>query len=140
MIQWGPWIVQKSIVWLINSSKNKLNSEIIFIYNPNPNARVASVWKLRFAYFPAEAFFLWVPCTVHETHKYLHLVTFKKKKKISLTVLFTHLKIILLQYFQFLVFNNKQYPNRSLIVLSLKIFCGRKELQLFLSHWYARYL
>ena len=29
----------KSAVRPMNSSKNKLNSEIIFIYNPNPNAR-----------------------------------------------------------------------------------------------------
>ena len=35
--------------------------------------------------------------------------------KLSPTVLFTYLKIILLQYFQFLVFNNKQYPNRPLM-------------------------
>ena len=32
--------------------------------------------------------------------------------KLGLTALFTHLKIILLQYFQFSVFNNKQYLNR----------------------------
>ena len=31
--------------------------------------------------------------------------------KLSLTVLFTYLKIILLQCFYFLVFNNKRYPN-----------------------------
>ena len=41
----------------------------------------------------------WVPCTVHGTHKSLYLVTFSLK--IGLMVLFTHLKIILLQYFQF---------------------------------------
>ena len=34
--------------------------------------------------------------------------------KISLTVLFTYLKIILLQCFQFSVFSSKWYPNRSL--------------------------
>ena len=35
--------------------------------------------------------------------------------------LFTYLKIILLQCFQFLNFNNKRYPNRSLVYLSLTI-------------------
>ena len=38
----------------------------------------------------------------------------KKTLKLDLTVLFTYLKIILLQYFQFSVFNNKRYPNRPL--------------------------
>ena len=40
---------------------------------------------------------------------------FYKKKttlKLSPTVVFTHLKIILLQYFQFSIFNNKRCPNR----------------------------
>ena len=41
--------------------------------------------------------------TVHKTHKLHFLVTFLLK--MSLTVLFTYLKIILLQYFQFSVFN-----------------------------------
>ena len=30
----------------INSKKNKLNSEIILIYNSFPNARLTSVWIL----------------------------------------------------------------------------------------------
>ena len=41
--------------------------------------------------------------------------TFKKKKttlKLGPTVVFTHLKIILPQYFQFSIFSNKRYPNR----------------------------
>ena len=41
--------------------------------------------------------------------------TFLKKKtilKLDSTVFFTHLKIILLQYFQFSVFSNKRYPNK----------------------------
>ena len=37
-------------------------------------------------------------CTIHETHN--HFIQ-KKKLKMSPTILFTHLKIILLQYFQF---------------------------------------
>ena len=43
-------------------------------------------------------------------------IFFKEKKTLKLgpTVLFTHLKIILLQCFQFSVFDNKQYPNRPL--------------------------
>ena len=41
----------------------------------------------------------WVPCAVHETHKPLFSIKFLLKMD-SMT-LFTHLKIILLQYFQF---------------------------------------
>ena len=33
-------IISKNIVGLINSSKNKLNSKIILIFHPNPNARI----------------------------------------------------------------------------------------------------
>ena len=43
--------------------------------------------------------FQWVSYTVHGIHKLLFLT--KLLLKISLTALFTHLKIILLQYFQF---------------------------------------
>ena len=45
---------------------------------------------------------------------------FSKKKTLKLgpTILFTHLKIILLQCFQFSVFNNKQYLNRLFIFIS----------------------
>ena len=47
---------------------------------------------------------LFIQCshTVHGTHS--HFIQ-KKKIKNGSTTLFTHLKIILLQYFQFLVFN-----------------------------------
>ena len=45
----------------------------------------------------------WVLCTVYETHKSHFSATFLLK--IGLIVLFTHLKIILLQYFQFSIFN-----------------------------------
>ena len=52
---------------------------------------------------------LWTvhPCTVHESYKLHFLVTFSLK--MGLTALFTHLKIILLN-FQFQ--QNKFYPNR----------------------------
>ena len=46
-------------------------------------------------------FFLQVSCTVHEIHKYHIQQLFFVK--LGLIVLFTHLKIILLQYFQFSV-------------------------------------
>ena len=42
----------------------------------------------------------WVSCTVHRTHKFLFST--KLLLKIGLTVLFTHLKITLLQCFQIL--------------------------------------
>ena len=49
--------------------------------------------------------FLWTMhlCTVHKSHQLHFLSTFSLK--LSLTVLFTYLKIILLQYFQFSIFN-----------------------------------
>ena len=55
--------------------------------------------------------------TVHALLKGPTTTLLRKKKilKIGLTALFTHLKIILLQCFQFSVFNfqqNKLYPNR----------------------------
>ena len=28
----------------MNNSKNKLNSEIVFIFHPNPNAHLGSIW------------------------------------------------------------------------------------------------
>ena len=49
---------------------------------------------------------MWVSCTVHEIHKLHFLAIFSLK--IGFTALFTHLKIILLQYFQFQ--KNKFYP------------------------------
>ena len=63
------------------------------------------VWKQLIT--PASFFFFlrntvtiqWVPCAVHETHKSLFSINFLLKMD-SMT-LFTHLKIILLQYFQF---------------------------------------
>ena len=41
--------------------------------------------------------FVWVPCTIHGTYKYFFLA--KTTLKLDLMALFTHLKIILLQYF-----------------------------------------
>ena len=46
-------------------------------------------------------------CTVHKT--YNHFILKKKKLKIGPTALFTHLKIILLQCFQFSVFSKISY-------------------------------
>ena len=48
----------------------------------------------------SEVLFQWVLCIVYETYK--PLLSTKLSLKMSLTALFTHLKIILLQYFQFL--------------------------------------
>ena len=51
----------------------------------------------------SHAFFVSVQCTVHGTRKYRFQYIFFLK--LDFIVLFTHLKIILLQYFQFLVFS-----------------------------------
>ena len=51
--------------------------------------------------------FVWVLCTVYETRKYIFLT--KTTLKLGSTILFTHLKIILLQCFQFSVINSVQH-------------------------------
>ena len=53
-----------------------------------------------------------VSYTIHETHKYRSQ---QKTLKLDLTQHYSYLKIILLQYFQFSIFYNKQYPNRPLV-------------------------
>ena len=50
--------------------------------------------------------FQWIPCTVHGTHK--HIFSVKFSLKIGHTALFTYLKMILLQCFQFLAINGIQ--------------------------------
>ena len=57
--------------------------------------------------FPVNSAHQRILCTVHETHKLHFSATFSLK--MGLMILFTHLKIILLQYFQFS--QNKLYPN-----------------------------
>ena len=47
----------KSAVGPVNNSKNKLNSKIIFIYNPNPNACYIPIFFYEFFYF---YFYKWV--------------------------------------------------------------------------------
>ena len=59
---------------------------------------------------------LWVLCTTYETHK-LHFSVILSLK-MGLTTIFIHLKIILLQCFQFSVFSfnkNKFNPNEPLV-------------------------
>ena len=51
--------------------------------------------------YVAVVVFQWVPCIVYRTHK--PLFSTKLSLKMGLTALFTHLKIILLQCFQFSV-------------------------------------
>ena len=57
--------------------------------------------------------------TVHALFMHLKIL------KMNPTTIFTHLKIILLQYFQFLVFNfskNKLYPNGPLVDHVFKLY------------------
>ena len=69
-----------------------------FIFN---NIILISIRLLAFGkqVFRWKCFFTQVLCTINQTHKYLHLETFSLK--LCLTSLFTHLKIILSQYFSF---------------------------------------
>ena len=79
-----------------------------------PNINLVCIWihvcgrHLRFMFFflcgekhfSGVVFsFQWVPCTVHGTHKPFYFVIFSLK--MGFTILFTHLKIILLLCFQF---------------------------------------
>ena len=57
--------------------------------------------------------FLWISCTVYRTCKYKKNTNLTLK--LCLTIPFTPLKIILLRCFQFLIFNNKRYPNGLLV-------------------------
>ena len=41
----------KSAMRLMNSSKNKLNSEIILIFNPNPNGHLLSMSMILVIFF-----------------------------------------------------------------------------------------
>ena len=108
--------MSKSAVKLTNSSKNKLNNELIYNFNSHPNTQLVPIWgKLKhsasafqnfFFFFHWEACFnafQWVPCTVYGTHKPLSSTKFSLK--MSHAVLFTYLKIILLPYFQFSIFS-----------------------------------
>ena len=76
-----------------------------------PRSRLCFAFHVFFFFFSPQLLTsqLWTvhPCTVHESYKLHFLVTFSLK--IGLTALFTHLKIILLN-FQFQ--QNKFYPNR----------------------------
>ena len=58
-------------------------------------------WEIRVS--ASGMLFQWVLYTVYETYK--PLLSTKFSLKMSLAVLFTHLKIILLQCFQFSIFN-----------------------------------
>jgi len=60
-----------------------------------------SVWKACFARFPVDAFFFVGPTYSARDLQVQNSIIFSLK--LDLTALFTHLSIILLQYFQFLV-------------------------------------
>ena len=56
----------KNVVGPINSNKNKLNSEIIFNFHPNPTTHYGVAWiqmilRLQFLHF----FFFSTSCTIH---------------------------------------------------------------------------
>ena len=76
----------------------------------------------------------WVPLTVYEPHKHHFSTTFLLK--MSPTTLFTHLKIILLQCFQFSISttfsfsNNKLYSNGPLVVSNHIIFSSLIKLDI----------
>ena len=71
----------------------------------------------------------WVPCTIHKTFKPHFLATFSLK--MGPTILFTHLKIILLQCFQFSIVSKRTLSVinyfLSVIYFQVKIFLGKKK-------------
>ena len=64
------------------------------------------VWEAHFARFPAMRF--WMVGPMHCSRDPQVLFSAKLSLKLSPTALFTHLKFILLQYFQFLTINGIQ--------------------------------
>ena len=86
---WIPLILLKIENW-------KHCSKIIF---KCANSAVRPIFNESFV----EKRSLWVPCTVHRIHKLHFSATFSLK--MSPTALFIHLKIILLQCFQFSIFS-----------------------------------
>ena len=107
------------------------------------------VWILRFTSASAFSFFFFFfffqlhivdfsainsdLCTVHESHKLHFLSTFSLK--MGPTVLFTHLKFILLQCFQFSVFSFSKISSiqTCLFKFILKILFARLRLIIFLN-------
>ena len=76
------------------------------------------IWLIQYSVSLGSTFFngcVFLVGLVHYSRDLQILFSAKKTLKLGLTALFTHLKIILLQCFQFSVFNNKRYPNRPII-------------------------
>ena len=101
---------------MIKKKKNKKNKQPLSVKNSLTlkvsvciHIHVPAI--LCFTFFDFFFFFLrraltefqWFPCTIHRTYKPLFLT--KLSLKMGFTVLFTHLKIILLQCFYFSVLN-----------------------------------
>ena len=86
----------KSIVKPMNSSKNKLNSEKILIFHFNPNVHLVLVWIAQkyacVSFMWPHGHYSWDPQLGKNTNLTL---------KLGPIALFTHLKIISLQCFQF---------------------------------------
>ena len=49
--------MSKSVIGPMNSNKNKLNSEIVFIFHPNPNAHIFWLQIKKSAYFTIQFIF-----------------------------------------------------------------------------------
>ena len=92
---------------LIKSGICGIHEQCIYILFTKDRSTVAvnSAFFLFFFFFKWKTGLLWTvyKCTVHESHKLHFLSTFSLK--MGLMILFTYLKIILLRYFQFPVFN-----------------------------------
>ena len=86
------------------SRGNMIDRDLFSLCGGGISCNVVCVWIVHLrtrCFFFFLLFFAhqWVLCTIHKTHTSYFSVIFSLK--ISLTVLFTHLKIILLQCFQF---------------------------------------
>ena len=84
---------------------------------------------LLFFFFFARICWLWetiftVMNSVYTVHTlYIHCLRIKKILKMDPTILFTHLKIILLQCFQFSVFSNNKFNPNTSYMLQMTKYC-----------------
>ena len=101
--KWNLWVHEQlhGVYWLAEKSKKSQTLQLLFMHSVCMNSS-RKVWI--FLFFLANQC---TPCNCSWTHKFHFSATFSLK--IGLTVLFTHLKIILLQYFS--VYSFQLYPN-----------------------------
>ena len=101
-------------------------------------ASLTHVYVSEIFFFPSRNFLTFLPwtvllCTVHGSHKSHFSTTFSLK--MGPTILFTHLKIILLQCFHILVFNFSKISSIQTDSMSLYIILREQLMSSASEHW-----